>query len=119
MRLEDIKDYMKDKEFLEYPDLENMFNVYMKDGSYVLNLNSTMYVNVPESALKYHVINHDMFWPTISYQIYGTTRYAWLLMKLNTIKAKNMFKKVLAGTTIKCVERSVLDTITTELRKKD
>ena len=33
----------------------------------------------------------------MSYNIYGTTRFAWLLMKINNIDASKMFDPVLPG----------------------
>ena len=88
---------------LEHTDLENMFNVYWhtKRQSFFYNLNDSLYIYVPKSRLLNFIVQADLYWTTISYQIYKTTRLAWLLMKLNNVKPENMLKKVEAGTIIK------------------
>ena len=45
-----------------------------------------------------------MHWPSISYKVYGSTRLAWLLMKLNDIRDQNIFDQVKAGTRIRYLE---------------
>ena len=77
-------------------DLENAFSIY-EDGknNFVFNLNETVYVNVPQSYLKQYIPDHPLHWSTISHKLYGTTRLAWLLMKLNNVKADRLFTRVL------------------------
>ena len=87
-------------------DFENFFNVYenQKDlrKQYVYNLNSTIYFDgIPQ--LKYK-LTHDMFWTTLSYEIYKTTRLWWVLMKLNNVKIEDTFNCVKAGETIKYID---------------
>lgn len=76
-------------------DLDNMFKIHVdKKNNLVFNLNETMYLEIPNTKLKTFVPDHPLHWPTISYKIYGTTRLAWLLMKLNGVKAYNLFEKI-------------------------
>lgn len=49
-----------------------------------------------------------MHWPLISYIIYGTTRLAWLLMKLNNVDVKDMFTPKCASETVKYVNKETL-----------
>ena len=56
------------------------------------NLNNALYINVDPSKLPEFICDHEMHWPLASYRIYGTTRLAWLLWKLNGIDASNVFK---------------------------
>ena len=97
--------HISDSEFADqernFLDLENMFSIHVdKRDNYVFNLNETAYINIDESNLLTHHLTHDMFWTTISYQLYNTTRLAWLLMKLNNVKAENIFDPKKAGDTI-------------------
>ena len=89
-------------------DLEQMFNVYLSDkGVWSINLNSSFYaIDIPEQVFSIFITKSDMLWTTISYQIYGTTRLAWLLMKLNDVRDANIFNVVKTGTGIKYLEKS-------------
>ena len=96
-------------------DLEHFFTVHEDNGKYKYNLNETLYIDAPDAECSHYVLKHDLFWTTISYNIYGTTRLAWLLMKLNNVKAKDMFAIVRAGQSVKYIKKdtvqSVIDTI--------
>ena len=96
-------------------DLEHMFNVYEYHGKYHYNLNTTLYIDADDSNCSYFTVTHDCHWPLVSYNIYGTTRLTWLLMKLNDVKATNVFMKIKAGTTVKYLAKetvqSIIDTI--------
>lgn len=96
-------------------DLEHFFTVHEDNGKYKYNLNETLYIDAPDTEYSHYVLKHDLFWTTISYNIYGTTRLAWLLMKLNNVKAKDMFAIVRAGQSVKYIKKdavqSVIDTI--------
>ena len=85
MKLADLND-VGDMTYLKITDLENMFDIVEDDRlNNIFNLNKTLYVNVDKSKLSKFICDHDMQWPLISYRIYGTTRLAWLLWKLNDI----------------------------------
>ena len=88
---------------VRFVDFENTFDVYEdKRGMYVYNLNSNVYLNgVPTAKFS---PSHDMFWTTISYELYKTTRLWWILMKLNQVKMEDTFKPVRAGETIYYLE---------------
>jgi hypothetical protein len=87
-----IKDFKDSKTWLKAMDLENFFNVYAdKNGNFVYNLNNSIYFNVQKGSLDEYTLSHDMHWTLISYMLYGTTRFAWLLMKVNNITAENIF----------------------------
>lgn len=97
---------------VKFIDLENFFNVYQnEDAYYCFNLNSTVYIDVPPSRLKTYVCQHDMHWPTISYNVYGTVRLAWALMKVNNITPDAAFNIIPAGSEIKYLDRSDITTV--------
>lgn len=103
-------------QYLKITDLENMFNVYQdKNGFYFFNLNDTLYINTDVSAVEYKTLDHPMHWPTISYVIYGTTRLAWLLLKVNDIGADEVFKRREAGEKIKFVKKNLVQSIVANL----
>lgn len=103
----DPKYGLKSSELSTGEDMEQMLNVYLDEhGVWNLNINSSFYaVNLPDEILTAYVLPADMRWPSISYQIYGTTRLAWLLMKLNDVHGDGIFKEVPTGTTVKFLER--------------
>lgn len=82
-----------DEEWLKITDLENAFDVRQRqDGAYLYNLNETVYLDVDPDRLSEFVCDSRMHWPLISYRIYGTTRLAWLLAKLNKVRPEDMFR---------------------------
>lgn len=93
-------------------DLENFFNVYTdRKQNYFFNLNSSLYLNVDKSILSKYVLTYNMYWTTISYMIYNTTRLAWLLMKLNNVNAINLFQMKKTGDIIYYLEKTMLNEI--------
>lgn len=98
-------------------DLENFFNVY-EDGKglYNYNLNSTVYFDgVPQET---YSLDHDMYWTTLSYVLYKSTRAWWLLMKLNGVDRDRIFDIVKAGSQVKYVSVSVLNSIIEAMMKQ-
>lgn len=91
-------------------DFENLFDINQdKLGRYGFNLNENLYINVPSAALETYTCQYaEMHWPLISYDIYGTTRFAWLLMKLNGVKIEDMFTPKRASEKVKYVNKEVL-----------
>ena len=87
---------------------EQMLNVYLdKHGVWNLNINSSFYaVNLPDEILSAYVCPSDMRWPSISYNIYGTTRLAWLLMKINGVRGAAIFREVRSGFAVKYLDMS-------------
>lgn len=74
-------------------DFDHFFNIYKdKNGNYVYNLNSTLYIDVPESRYQTYVLTHDLHWPIISYKLYNTTHLVWFLLKINNVKYSDVFK---------------------------
>ena len=109
-RLPDI--FQDNQGEVKFTDLENFFNVYQDtDAYYRYNINSTVYLDVPASRLKTYVCQHDIHWPTISYNIYGTVRLAWVLMKVNGITPDIAFNIVPAGSEVKYLDRSDITTV--------
>lgn len=97
---------------ISFLDFENFFNIYQDENAYYFyNLNSTVYLDIPQSRLKNYVCQHDLHWPTISYNIYGTVRLAWVLMKVNNISPDIAFNIVSAGSTVKYLDRNDITTI--------
>lgn len=112
MKISDIKNKINNyNSVYKFTDLDNFFSIYEYNGNYNYNLNSTIYLNINESLLKKYVLTCDMYWPLISYKIYETTRLAWLLMKLNNVEAKDVFKKIKATTTIKYIDTNYVQEI--------
>ena len=112
MKIKDIDENIK------MVDFENFFNIYEDKNDirnpYFYNLNTTVYFDgIPSDT---YSLTHDMFWTTISYNIYDTTRLWWLLMKLNNVTADNLFDIVPAGTEIKYIEKTSLQPILVQLR---
>jgi len=95
------------KELLMGFDLEQLFNAYLDDQNvWTLNLNSSFYaVNLPEEIFSYYITTSEIHWPTISYNIYSTPRLAWLLMKLNDVKDKNIFDPIPSGVAIRYLDK--------------
>ena len=107
-----IKKLVENENAYNFTDFDNFFNVYQdKDSNYYYNLNSTIYIDIPESRLLTYVCQHDIHWPTISYNLYGTTRLAWVLMKINKITSDLSFKIIPAGSKIKYLDKSDITTI--------
>ena len=90
----------KDCRYLKITDLENFFNIYVKNNKYCYNLNTSIYFDIDKSALKTYTLKTRAFWPLISYQIYKTTHLAWLLCKLNDVQTKDIFKQKQPGDVI-------------------
>jgi hypothetical protein len=111
MKLEDI-----DSDNVKVTDLETMFSVYLdKRGNYALNLNEGLYLSFQKSKLPHMKLDHDLFWTTISYKIYGTTRLAWLLMKINDVKADQIFDIQRTGTDIYYIPKENMNRLLQEL----
>lgn len=115
MKLVDL-DIDEFNSFIRIHDLENMFDVFKdRKQNNVFNLNKTLYVSVDKDRLPDFICDYEMHWPLISYKIYGTTRLAWLLMKLNSIKAKDMFKAMQPKDAVKYLPTRYCDAIVAEI----
>lgn len=116
-----IKEFTADeRSYLKMTDLENFFNVYLdKNGNYVYNLNASIYFQIDSSQLADYVLQHDAHWTLISYKIYGTTRLAWLLMKLNHVDAVNVFDKKHASDIIKYIPKNQIEALISSLGDSD
>lgn len=112
MNVSDIVDFPGRSNWLKIADLENMFEVYLdKNAKYMYNLNETLCFVGNNAQLNNYKLNHDMFWPLVSYKLYNTTRYAWLLMKLNNVDGDHIFDILKAGTIVKYMEEESLSRI--------
>ena len=103
-------------------DLEQMFGAYLDEQNvWTLNLNSSFYaVGLPDEVFSIYITTTPLHWPTVSYNIYGTTRLAWLLMKLNDVKDGEIFKEIPAATAVKYLEKSrYVDPILQAIREGD
>ena len=100
----------------DFFDLDKMFSLFIdSEGRWQYNLNSTFYlIDIPDSVCNWYICPTDMHWPSISYKVYGSTRLAWLLMKLNNVKDQNVFDQVQAGTRVRYLDygRFVHDILT-------
>lgn len=105
-------------EFMSIHDFENMFDLVLdKRKNYVYSLNKTLYVSVDLDRLPVFVCDHEMHWPLISYKIYGTTRLAWLLWKLNGVTAKDVFKPKQPKDEVKYLPKQYSDTIIADINE--
>lgn len=101
-----------DDSSVKFTDLDNFFNIYQNPDAYFqYNINSTVYLDVPPSRLKTYVCQHDMHWPTISFNVYGTVHLAWVLMKVNNITPDIAFEIIPAGSEVKYLDRSDITTV--------
>ncbi len=107
MTIRDID--LKNSDWLKSTDLENLFSINADRKSHLIyNLNKGLYIKVNKESLDDFVLTHDMHWPLISYHVYGTTRLAWLLYKLNDVSTKNIFDIKQAGESIKFLPKTSL-----------
>ena len=112
----DLKTGIENELGLKYIDLENMFNIYLTDqDNNIFNLNETIYLYVPKSRMQTFRPDHEMPWTLISYKIYKTTRLAWLIIRLNEIKLKDVFKLVRPGDVVYYVAEEDVETIAESL----
>lgn len=104
MKVNDVDD----QRLLKITDMENLFSVYQdRRGNYVYNLNETLYMDASDSLQEY-VCQCAMHWPMVSYKIYGTTRLAWLLVKLNKVGFADMFRARRPGEIVKYVDKDIV-----------
>lgn len=88
-------------------DLENILSLYTdKNNNLVFNLNETIYLNFPSSCYETIIVDHPIHWSTLSYKLYGTTRLAWLLLKLNFVPIDLMLKQIEPKTTVVYLSKS-------------
>lgn len=102
-KVQDFKDDVDNySSVIRITDFEHFFNVYedKKRGKEAYNLNATLYFSADPATLLSMTLQHTAYWPQISYMVYSTPRLAWLLMKLNGVKAGDMFKPVQTGTKV-------------------
>lgn len=94
-------------------DMENFLDVTeRKDGvvdPYVYNLNETIYLD--KVPILMTTVSHDMFWTTLSFQLYGTTRLWWVLMKVNGVKPDSTFEPIHSGDTVFYVNKDDVATM--------
>ena len=92
MKISEIDDN-RINEILKITDLENAFDTFVdKRMNRMFNLNKSIYINVDPESLPVFTCTHVMHWPLISYMIYGTTRLAWQLWKVNNTTTSDTFK---------------------------
>lgn len=119
MKLADL-DINDTGSYLKITDLENMFDVYTdKRGNAVFNLNETLYINVDRNALPEHICTSETHWTTLSYILYGTTRLAWLLLKVNDVSSADIFKAKQPGDKVKYLPKEYMDNIVSQLNEFD
>lgn len=113
--LNDIS-YEEKKNWNKITDLENIFHIYYdnRQNAYY-NLNATLYVNVPPEYIQLHICDCDSTWTLLSYKLYGTTRLAWFLMKLNKVKAKDVFLLKHPGDVVYYLSKDKVETIISDI----
>lgn len=115
MKLVDL-DIDEVNSYLKITDLENLFDVFIdKRQNVVFDVNKTLYIDVDPSKLPEFVVDTPMHWTLISFKIYGTTRLAWLLWKLNRVDARTIFDAKQPGEKIKYLPKHYVDGIVADL----
>ena len=115
MKLADIDDN-DIKSLLKITDLENAFDVYVDDRlNNVFNLNKSIYIKVDKDSLPVFRCDHAMHWTLISYRIYGTTRLAWLLWKVNGTKIEDTMKPQQPGFSIYYLPKDLVGRIVSDM----
>lgn len=112
MKISEIDDSVK------LVDFENFFDVYENQNDirkpYTFNINSTIYFDgVPQKEYK---LTHDMFWTTLSHEIYETTRLWWILMKVNNVDKNHIFDSVKSGSTVKYIDKDTVRRILLDIK---
>lgn len=106
--VDEIQDFVHSNEDThpDFFDLDKMFSLFIdEEGRWQYNLNSTFYlVDIPDEVCEWYICPTDMHWPSISWKVYGDTRLAWFLMKLNDVRDQNIFDQVKAGTRIRFLD---------------
>ena len=106
--------------YLKITDLENIFDIFIdKRKNAVFNMNETLYINIDKTTLPEHVCSSEMHWTTLSYQIYGTTRLAWLLLKINDVEAKDIFVAKQPGDVIKYLPKQYVNSVVANINEFD
>lgn len=115
MKITDIEDNRIQK-YLKITDFENFFNVFEdQNGNNFYNLNESLYFEFDKYSLPSIICDCHCFWPFLSYKIYGSTRLAWLLMKVNDVNAENVFAAKEPGDIIYYVPKDQLEAIVADL----
>ena len=110
-KIED-KTQLQDQLNMKYVDLENMFNIFStKSDDYIYNLNETLYLYVPKNRLKIFRPDHEMPWTLISFKLYESPRLFWLLIRLNNVQLKDVFKLVKPGDPVYYIDKIDVETI--------
>lgn len=119
MKISDFEDE-DTKKYLKITDFENFFTVHTdKNERYFYNLNSTLSFAGSTDSLPTYTCTATSHWTLVSYQIYGTTRMAWLLMKLNNVSAADIFKPLQPGDKVKYLSREQAEAIVADLNDFD
>lgn len=86
---------------VELGNLEQLLTYYNVNDTLKCNLNAGVVIQAPESAYEEFHLKTSMFWPQISYLIYGTSSLYWLLQQLNPSLTATCFGKVEAPNHVK------------------
>ena len=119
MKIDDL-DPKDLREVLKITDFEHFFEVYIdRYGNYSYNFNQNLYFKFDKSLLPTYQCKSQMFWPLISYEVYGTTRLAWLLMKLNDVQAEQMFDPKHPGDKVAYIPTERMQQIVEKINEHD
>lgn len=92
-------------------DFENFFKVSEHDGLYRYNLNNNLYLEISDDELMTYELKMSAHWPLISYKLYGTTRLAWLLMKINKVGLADSLRTYRPGEKVKYISKDNVKSI--------
>lgn len=103
---------------VRFVDFENLLDIYVDSrDNYMFNLNSTVYLE--GLKCKMYKPSHDMFWTTLSYELYKTTRLWWVLMKINDVGMDRCMEPVRAAEEVKCLEDSEMQALLNRIAQEE
>lgn len=85
---------LQDTSPIESTDIESLLTYYTIDGQLKCNLNTGITITTNDLAFEMFHVTTSMFWPQISYLIYGTSSLYWLLQQINPEITSTCFDKV-------------------------
>ena len=104
---------------IKITDFENFMSVYEdEDHNYRFNLNETIYLDFDKNSLPVYETTSETHWSLISYKLYETIELAWILMKVNNVKAKNMFSVIPPATKIRYLSKDQMSEILEYISKQ-
>lgn len=100
-----------------FRDLAVMFTPVKSDGIYHYLINKTVYIkgaDNPSPNFKTYIAKEGDTWTLISYKLYNTIEYWWILCKINQIADPT--QTIQNGASIKYLSESIINGLLTSMR---